>query len=137
VTRGHNENRLQYSSSPRKTQLVSFYRASIAVVLAHLLPRAFKSIIKYLVSGLPGSDLWTRGVPVDFKLRLGIPLSFEPISLLKGTFNSHSRSLKSVFIADRAQRYKKESQRCKPSRLGVLSRDLTLLSDIAPVVCKC
>jgi hypothetical protein len=35
-------------------------------------PTADLQSIKYLVSGLPGSDLWTRGVPVDFILRLTV-----------------------------------------------------------------
>jgi hypothetical protein len=49
----------------RKTQLVPFYRASVAAVLAHLLPRTFKSIIGYLV---PGCQAQTCGHVADLSI---------------------------------------------------------------------
>jgi hypothetical protein len=76
--KGVNVNRWKNSSSPRKTQLVPFYRTLVTVALAHLVPWTFKSIIKYLVSGLPGSDLWTRGVPVDYIFQLTVVSSRVP-----------------------------------------------------------
>jgi hypothetical protein len=55
----------------------------------------------------------TRGIPVVVNLAeySGLPQRYEPISLLKGTLNSHSRLLNSVFIAGCEQRNKEDSQR--------------------------